>query len=112
MGLAGWRQDRLKIRPFQHDDLQGAMAVQAVAYPPFLREDEGAFASRLALSSSYCLVATREDELVAYVLGHGWQAGAPPQLGVSLSSGPTEVLFITTWPWPRANEDGVRGRSR
>ncbi|RIV89913.1 GNAT family N-acetyltransferase [Aurantiacibacter xanthus] len=76
-------------------DLPAALAIQAEAYPPFLREGESAFASRIALSASYCLAARREGELLGYLLAHGWRRQSPPAVGAVLGDGgPSEVLFL------------------
>lgn len=72
------------IRPLRRSDLPAALAIQAEAYPSFLREDEAAFASRLEMAASYCLAATRDGELVAYLLAHGWPGGSPPAVGAVL----------------------------
>ncbi|WP_137679899.1 GNAT family N-acetyltransferase [Aurantiacibacter suaedae] len=76
-------------------DLPAALAIQAEAYPPFLREGESAFASRIALSASYCLAARREGQLLGYLLAHGWRRQSPPAVGAILHDGePSEVLFL------------------
>lgn len=78
-----------------HGDLAAAVAIQAEAYPPFLRESAEAFASRLDLARSYCLAARQGEVLVAYLLAHGWPGQAPPPVDTVLAAGePIEVLFI------------------
>lgn len=85
----------LTIRPLAPGDVPAALAIQAQAYPAFLREDEPAFASRIATRASYCLAATRNGALVAYLLAHGWRSLAPPPIGTILPvEAPSEVLFI------------------
>ncbi len=85
----------LTIRPLEPGDVPAALAIQAQAYPAFLREDEPAFASRIATKASYCFAATREGALVAYLLAHGWASLAPPPVGTILPvEAPSEVLFI------------------
>ncbi|WP_337189109.1 GNAT family N-acetyltransferase [Phenylobacterium sp.] len=70
------------------------LRIEAEAYPPSLREGEAMFASRLKLSGSYCLAATRGGQLVAYLVAHGWLAQAPPALGSVLADAASEVLYI------------------
>ena len=86
----------LSVRSLEHRDLPAALAIQSAAYRPFLVEPEAAFASRLDLPSSYCLAATQDGALVAYLLAHAWAAEAPPPVGTVLSAPPAagEVLFI------------------
>jgi len=84
----------VRIRRMEPADLPAALAIQAEAYPPFLREGEAAFASRITLPASYCLTATMEDRLIAYLLAHGWRGGDPPPVGAVLTPGPTEILFL------------------
>ncbi|WP_284734368.1 GNAT family N-acetyltransferase [Sphingosinicella terrae] len=83
------------IRPLRRSDLTAALAIQAESYPSFLQEDEAAFASRLDVAASYCLAATRDGKLFAYLLAHGWPSGSPPPIGAVLPRNPTnEVLYI------------------
>ena len=85
----------LVIRQLARDDLASALALQAASYPAVLREGTEAFASRLDVPASYCLAALRDGTLVAYLLAHGWAAGAPPPIGAVLEAdGPGEVLYI------------------
>lgn len=78
-----------------HGDLAAAVAIQAEAYPPFLRESAEAFASRLDLARSYCLAARQNEVLVAYLLAHGWPGRTPPPIDTVLDAGaPVDVLFI------------------
>lgn len=83
------------IRPLGAEDLPAALAIQDASYPPFLREDAAAFRSRLEIASSYCLAATRDGALIAYLLAHGWPRKAPPAVGTRLPRrAAREVLFI------------------
>lgn len=83
------------IRQMTHSDLAAAVDLQAQSYPPFLLEDEAAFASRLDVAAPYCLVAICQGGLIGYLLAHGWPQHAPPALGQLLSAQePSEVLFI------------------
>ena len=84
----------LSVRPLDLADLPGALEIQAEAYPAFLREGEAAFASRLRLPHSYCLAASRDGALIAYLLAHGWPRQAPPPVGAVLTAAASEVLFI------------------
>ncbi len=88
-------QQEIAIRSLTCDDLPAALRIQFDSYPPFLCEDEAAFASRLHVASSYCLAATRNDAVVGYLLAHGWAAQSPPPIGTQLPhTAPREVLFI------------------
>jgi predicted N-acetyltransferase YhbS len=85
----------ISVRSLNRGDLPAALAIQSATYPPFLIEHQAAFASRLDLPDSYCLAATRNGTLVAYLLAHGWPAEAPPPVNTILQAkGPSEVLFI------------------
>ncbi|ODT89525.1 GNAT family N-acetyltransferase [Phenylobacterium sp. SCN 70-31] len=84
----------VSIRPLALADVADMLRIEAEAYPPSLREGEAMFASRLRLAASYCLAATRDGQLIAYLIAHGWPARAPPALGSVLSDGPSEVLYI------------------
>lgn len=86
---------RLSIRPLEPGDIPAALAIQAWAYPAFLRENEAAFASRIVTKASYCLAATRDGALVAYLLAHGWRSLAPLPIGTILpAEAPSEIFFI------------------
>lgn len=85
----------LFLRALRPGDLPTALRIQSENYPPFLHEDEAAFASRLHIEASYCLAATLDDVVVGYLLAHGWPAQSPPPIGVQLpSTASSEVLFI------------------
>lgn len=85
----------ITVRPLVPADLAAALAIQAQSYPPFLLEDEAAFASRLAVRRPYCLAAVSDGELVAYLLAHGWMAQSPPPVGARLAPDVSgDVLFI------------------
>ena len=76
-------------------DLPAALAIQAEAYPEFLREGESAFASRITLTRSYCLAARCDGQLLGYLLAHGWRRASPPPVGAILDDTvPSEVLFL------------------
>ncbi|OYX63570.1 MAG: GNAT family N-acetyltransferase [Sphingomonadales bacterium 32-64-17] len=76
-------------------DLPAALAIQAEAYPEFLREGESAFRSRVTLKNSYCLAANHDRQLLGYLLAHGWRRQSPPPIGAILDdSVPSEVLFL------------------
>jgi len=83
------------VRPLGLADLPAALAIQSEAYPAFLREGEAAFASRLNLTDSYCLAATREGELIGYLIAHGWPGQSPPPVDtVLVAKAASAVLFI------------------
>lgn len=94
-----------------HGDLAAAVAIQAEAYPPFLRESAGAFASRLDLARSYCLAARQDKVLVAYLIAHGWPGQQPPPVDtVLVAEEPIEVLFIHDLAVTRAGRGLAIGR--
>ena len=85
----------ISIEALRQQDLPAALNIQTEAYPPALIEEEAAFRSRINLAASYCLAARREDELLGYLLAHGWKRRSPPALGPLLAADvPSEVLFI------------------
>ena len=85
----------VSIKVLNRHDLPGALDVQKKTYPPSLVEEEGVFLSRINLTASYCLAAKRGEELLGYLLAHGWKRQSPPPLGTLLADGiPPEVLFI------------------
>jgi ribosomal protein S18 acetylase RimI-like enzyme len=76
-------------------DVPAALEIQSGAYPAFLREDDRAFLSRINLTASYCLAARRGEELLGYLLAHGWVRESPPPVGTVLPDGThSEILFI------------------
>src|SRR5215831_3272571 len=83
------------IRPLETEDLPAALVIQSEMYPAFLLEDADAFASRLNTTMPFCLAATQNGALVAYLLAHGWQRQAPPPPGTVLTAETSsETLFI------------------
>ena len=89
------KHSAFSVRPLELADLPAALAIQSETYPAFLLEDERAFASRLDLAASYCLAATHDGALIAYLLAHGWPRQAPPAVGTVLGAdAASEVLFI------------------
>ena len=83
------------VQPLSAHDLAAALAIQAEAYPAFLREDGPAFASRLTMDASYCLAAIDDGILVAYLLAHGWPSRSPPPIGAILpASAASEILYL------------------
>jgi len=89
------KHSAFSLRPLERADLSAALAIQSETYPAFLLEDERAFASRLNLAASYCLAATHDGTLIAYLLAHGWPRQAPPAVGTVLGTdAASEVLFV------------------
>lgn len=85
----------IMVRSLVPADLAAALAIQAQSYPPFLLEDEAAFASRLAVRRPYCLAAVSDGVLIAYLLAHGWAGQSPPPVGAQLAPDVSgDVLFI------------------
>lgn len=76
-------------------DLPAAIKIQSDAYPAALIENESAFLSRMERTASYCLAAKRGEELLGYLLAHGWKRQSPPSIGAILDDEvPNEILFI------------------
>lgn len=88
------KHSAFSVRALEPADLPAALAIQSETYPAFLLEDERAFASRLDLAATYCLAATHDGTLIAYLLAHGWPRQAPPAVGTVLGADASEVLFI------------------
>lgn len=85
----------LLFEKFSPLHVPAALQIQSEAYPAFLIEDEHAFVSRISLAASYCLAATRGEELLGYLLAHGWSRETPAPVGTVLMDGvPSEALFI------------------
>lgn len=82
------------IRPLALSDVPAMLRIEAAAYPPALQEGEPMFASRLRLAAAFSQAATRDGELVAYLIAHGWPAQAPPPLGAVVTDAPSQVLYI------------------
>lgn len=83
------------IRSLLESDLSAALAIQSAVYPSFLVEPAEAFESRLRVSVQFCLAATFDGKLAAYLLAHGWPRQSPPPIGTVLSPlAFSEVLFI------------------
>lgn len=90
-----YERSAISVRRLETTDLSAALAIQSQTYPAFLREDAGAFASRLGVAASYCLAAMRGDVLIGYLLAHGWPSQAPPAVGTHLApDASSDVLFI------------------
>lgn len=85
----------ISIEALVQQDLPAVLLLQRETYPPFLVEEEAVFISRLGLAASYCLAAKRGEELLGYLVAHGWKQQSPPALGGVLMDGAaSEVLFI------------------
>lgn len=83
------------IRRLEAGDVPAALRIQAAAYPAFLLEEADAFASRIDMAASFCLAAILGENLVGYLLAHGWQGQSPPPVGTILPpDSASEVLFI------------------
>lgn len=77
------------------DDLPAVMAIQRLAYPPFLVERAEILANRMGLPLSCCLAARDGDALIGYCIAHGWAAGSPPPLDTMVApAGDPAVLFL------------------
>lgn len=73
------------LRPMVAADLPAVLAVQQQCYPAELIESASALASRLALAPALCWVATRGDELAAYLFTHPWPRAGLPSFDVPLA---------------------------
>jgi GNAT superfamily N-acetyltransferase len=80
------------LRPFVAADLPAAAKLQALCYPPVLREPAAALLSRLAITGHACLAATAGARLVGYILAHPWPGLDPPPVGAVLEQPPAGPL--------------------
>jgi len=81
-------------------DLPGVLEIQAQCYPANLLEGIEAFASRLTLSPSSCMVAisSGDEALAGYLFTHPWpRASLPPLDGVLEPSADQESATVMTW---------------
>ena len=70
-------------------DVDGILAVQALAYPGFLLESAGFFLNRLALAPRHCWIADgAESGTLGYLISYPWDSGLPPVLDVELDALP------------------------
>ena len=70
-------------------DVDGILAVQALAYPGFLLESAGFFLNRLALAPRHCWIADgAESGTLGCLISYPWDAGLPPVLDVELDAPP------------------------
>ena len=87
--------EQVRIGPMEPGDIYEALAIQAQAYPAWLREDAAVFAARLALPQPFSLTARRAGAMVGYLLAHGWKRANPPAIGTLTGpAGASEVLYI------------------
>lgn len=76
-------------------DLPSALSIQSELYPEYLVESRQAFLSRLSLKNSCCFAARQGEQILGYIVAHGWQADDPPSLGTVVATGEqSDVLFI------------------
>lgn len=76
-------------------DIPAAMAIQTLAHSPELVEPPEVLANRAQLPSSCSLAAWHDDEMVGYLIAHGWAADTPPPLGRLVEpAAEDEVLFL------------------
>jgi ribosomal protein S18 acetylase RimI-like enzyme len=74
-------------RPMTQADLPAALAVADIVHPRY-PEDPAVFAERLALYPAGCLVLTRGEDRIGYIVSHPWTYGAPPALNSLLGALP------------------------
>jgi ribosomal protein S18 acetylase RimI-like enzyme len=85
----------VSVAPLSLRDLPAALKIQSDAHPAALIENESAFLSRMERATSYCLAAKQGEELLGYLLAHGWKRQSPPSIGATLDDEvPSEILFI------------------
>jgi ribosomal protein S18 acetylase RimI-like enzyme len=70
----------ITIRPIRNDDWPAILALQAAAYHALEPESEAVLRSKLTLGPDSCLVASREDNILAYCLAHPWEIQSPAAL--------------------------------
>lgn len=88
-------QPAILVDTLSEGDLPAALQIQSEAYPTFLIESESAFLSRMERKASYCLAARYGDQLLGYLLAHGWRRESPPSIDAVLGDEvPNEILFI------------------
>lgn len=63
----------------QEGDLDGVVAVAAVAFPDHF-EDRACFAERLALFAQGCFVLTADAQVQGYLIAYPWLLGSIPSL--------------------------------
>ena len=82
------------IRRMRPADLPAVFELQCQAYPAAYHESVAALASRQQAGGSFCFVAERAGELLAYLFAHPWQ-GHPPALHQPLQAKPdADHLFL------------------
>ena len=77
-----------QVRPMRPGDVDGILAVQALAYPGFLLESAGFFLNRLARAPTLDRRRRAESGTLGYLISYPWDAGLPPVLDVELDAPP------------------------
>lgn len=92
------------IRPLTTADLTAALAIQALGYPPDIRDGEAAFTSRITAAPGWCWAVETDGRLDAYLLSHPWMSMRPPEPDTVLDRAEGEVWYIhdlSVAPWAR-----------
>lgn len=76
-------------RAMTADDLDGVVAVAAVAFPEH-PEGRACFAERLALAPGTCFVLEDGDGVAGYLIAYPWPLGSIPPLDTLLGALPAE----------------------
>jgi GNAT superfamily N-acetyltransferase len=76
------------LRPLRRADIAAAEKLQALCYPPPLRDSAEALRSRLDIPDHGCIAALIEDRLAGYILAHPWPSLCPPPVDAVLGAPP------------------------
>ncbi len=82
------------IRPLVRDDLEAALALQALGYPEALRDGPEAFASRIDIAPDHCRAVEQGGRLLAWLLSHPWRSFDPPTPDQVLAPGGDACWYI------------------
>jgi GNAT superfamily N-acetyltransferase len=82
------------VRPLTLTDLPAALALQAMCYPPDIRDGEAAFASRVSGAPGWCWTIETAGRMDAYLLSHPWPSMSPPSPDTVLTSAEGGCWYI------------------
>lgn len=88
------------LRPLRRADIAAAEKLQALCYPPALRDSAAALRSRLDIAGQCCFAALFaaliDDTLIGYILAHPWPRLCPPPVDTVLGTPPSapDVHYI------------------
>ncbi|MET0307276.1 MAG: GNAT family N-acetyltransferase [Sphingomonas sp.] len=85
----------MRWRAMQASDLDGVVAVAAIAFPDH-PEGRACFAERLALSPSLCFVLADGSDVAGYCIAYPWPLGSIPPLDTLLGALPEsrDALYL------------------